>query len=314
MININQAEREAAQWRISMVDWMELQTRVYGKVDAFGDSDLDNELDERWRSEVAEVLVEGGLISKANQVRAVFRGHNKPRYGTHDFAYRGLLTCAYDNCKVTAEIKRERYTYYRCTGYRGKCALPYFREDVIGERLGQVLKDIHVPDEILARLQGSLLDDRSQLEALNKEQRDRYSQRLTQVTRRMDLAYQDKLDGKIAEEFWARKSAEWQQEEIQLRGALKALKVVQPERYLNAARILELANKAYFLYVRQNHVEKAKLLKMVLSNCGIDAVSLYPTYRKPFDLIFQKAKTEEWCARSDSNTRPCASEAHALSS
>ena len=67
MININQAEREAAQWRISMVDWMELQTRVYGKVDAFGDSDLDNELDERWRSEVAEVLVEGGLISKANR-------------------------------------------------------------------------------------------------------------------------------------------------------------------------------------------------------------------------------------------------------
>jgi hypothetical protein len=34
---------------------------------------------------------------------------------------------------------------------------------------------------------------------------------------------------------------------------------------------------------------------MVLSNCGIDAVTLYPTYRKPFDLIFQRAKTEEWC-------------------
>jgi hypothetical protein len=43
-------------------------------------------------------------------------------------------------------------------------------------------------------------------------------------------------------------------------------------------------------YVRQDHAEKAKILKMVLSNCGIDAVSLYPTYRKPFDLIFQEAK------------------------
>jgi site-specific DNA recombinase len=42
------------------------------------------------------------------KVQAVFRGHNKPRYGTHDFPYRGLLTCAYDNCKVTAEIKKER--------------------------------------------------------------------------------------------------------------------------------------------------------------------------------------------------------------
>jgi len=38
---------------------------------------------------------------------------------------------------------------------------------------------------------------------------------------------------------------------------------------------------------------------MVLSNCGIDAVSLYPTYRRPFDLIFLKAKTEEWRARGD---------------
>ena len=40
----------------------------------------------------------------------------------------------------------------------------------------------------------------------------------------------------------------------------------------------------------------------------------YPAYRKPFNLIFQKVKTEGWCARRDSNTRPLASEASALSS
>ena len=241
------------------------------------------------------------------QVQRVFRGHNKVRYGARDFAYRGLLTCAYDNCKVTAEIKRERYTYYRCTGHRGKCALPYFREEELGERLGQILKDIFVPNEILVRLQESLLRDRSHQEELDQEQRERYGRQLALVNRRMDLAYQDKLDGKISEEFWARKSAEWQQEEHQIRCSMKAAEVVQPERYLNSSRILELANKAYSLYVKQNHMERAKLLKMVLSNCGIDAVSLYPTYRKPFDLIFQKVKTEEWRARGDSNSRPSGS-------
>jgi Recombinase len=56
------------------------------------------------------------------KVQQVFRGHNKPRYKSHAL---GLLTCAYDNCKITAETKKQRYTYYRCTGYRGKCALPY---------------------------------------------------------------------------------------------------------------------------------------------------------------------------------------------
>ena len=123
----------------------------------------------------------------------------------------------------------------------------------------------------------------------------------------MDQAYQDKLDGKISEEFWMRKSAEWNTEEIQIRTSMQALGEAQPQRLLDAARTLELANKAYFLYVKQPPSEKAKLLKMVLSNCAIDAVSLYPTYRKPFDLIFQRGKTKEWCARRDSNSRPSGS-------
>src|SRR5581483_10039104 len=67
----------------------------------------------------------------------------------------------------------------------------------------------------------------------------------------------------------------------------------------DASRTLELANKAYSLYVKQNPVEQAKLLKMVLSNCKIDAVSFTPTYRKLFDLIFARAKNGVWRARSD---------------
>ena len=50
------------------------------------------------------------------------------------------------------------------------------------------------------------------------------------------------------------------------------------------------------LYVRQSPFERAKLLKMVLSNCAIDAISLYPTYRKPFDMIFARTRNEEWRA------------------
>ena len=208
---------------------------------------------------------------------------------------------------MTAEIKKERYTYYRCTGFHGKCGLPYFREEVLGDRLAQIVKDIYIPDDILSQLQASLLQDQSRQGDLINEQRQRFERRLAQVSQRMDLAYQDRLDGKISEEFWLRKSQEWQQEELQIRSSLQALRTPQPERYLNASRILELANTAYSLYVRQDHAERAKLLKMVLSNCAIDAVSLYPTYRKPFDLIFQKAKTEEWRARGDSNSRPSGS-------
>ena len=247
-------------------------------------------------------------------VQDVFAGRNKPRYGTYDFPYRGLLTCAYDNCRVTAEMKKSKYTYYRCTQFRGKCDLPYIREEVLGTRLGKILQDIYIPDAALVQLQESLLSDSGRDEEIREQQGRLLNQQLTRVQRRLDQAYQDKLDGIISEELWGRKSAEWQAEERQILSSVQSLKAVKPGRLLDAARILELANKAYSLYEKQSPAEKAKLLKMVLSNCAIDAVSLYPTYRKPFDLIFQMGKTKEWCARSDSNTRPCASEAHALSS
>ncbi len=34
------------------------------------------------------------------------------------------------------------------------------------------------------------------------------------------------------------------------------------------------------------------MLKLVLSNCKIDAENITPTYRKPFNLIFARAKNE----------------------
>jgi site-specific DNA recombinase len=174
--------------------------------------------------------------------------------------------------------------------------LPRLREQELENRLGQILKNIYIPDEILSQLEKSILSDKSRQDLLKGQQQQRLQQRLATIRHRIDEAYTDKLDGKISEELWTRKAIEWQGEEQQTLLALKALEQCQPERMLDSFRILELANKAYFLYLRQPPAEKAKLLKIVLLNCAVDAVSVYPTYRKPFDLIFSHAKNGEWRA------------------
>ena len=76
-------------------------------------------------------------------------------------------------------------------------------------------------------------------------------QRLSAVRHRFEQAYLDKLDGKISEEFWTRKSAEWVAEEQQVLLAMQGLDNASPDRIVDAVRILELANKAHFLYVNQ---------------------------------------------------------------
>jgi hypothetical protein len=125
---------------------------------------------------------------------------------------------------VTAELKKNRYTYYRCTGYRGKCELPYFREEELGDRLGGILENIHIPDDILASLRDSLLHDKGRSEVQVKTEYDRLSQRLAQVRGRLERAYTDKLDGKISEEFWEARSSDWNEEQQQILWRCKGLR------------------------------------------------------------------------------------------
>lgn len=245
-------------------------------------------------------------------MQSVLRSHNKPKYGKQEIAFRGLLTCARDKCTITAERKKGKYVYYRCTGHRGKCDTPRFREQEMSQKLGEILQNIHIPDAVLTALQESLDSHQKGMRNESAAHRVGLEQRLASVRRRMDQGYQDKQDGKIPEDFWERKMSEWRVEEQRIQSAINGLQQSSADSVLSAKRILELANKAYSLYLTQNPTEQAKLLRMVLLNCSIDAASAYPTYRKPFDTIFQRAKNEEWSGRADLNCRPLAPQASAL--
>jgi len=67
--------------------------------------------------------------------------------------------------------------------------------------------------------------------------------------------------------------------------------LVTTESALTVKRIFELANRAHFLYFTRNQADRGQSLKSVLLNCGRDGASLWPVYRKPFDVIFERAKT-----------------------
>ena len=93
----------------------------------------------------------------------------------------------------------------------------------------------------------SFTADNRQREDAAQKQREVMEQRLASVRSRLDQAYVDKVDGKIAEEFWQRKSAEWHEEERRILSTLQSVNTQPAERILDTARILELANKAYSL-------------------------------------------------------------------
>src|SRR6476620_5936129 len=106
---------------------------------------------------------------------------------------------------------------------------------------------------------------------------------------------------------------ECRSKEIELLAGQELLRQpISNESVLTVARIFELAQKAHSLYLTRNHVERGQLLKKVLLNCSTDGINLTPTYRKPFDVIFERAKNEEWSGREDLNLRPPGPELGAL--
>ncbi|HYL13398.1 MAG TPA: hypothetical protein VEV41_10190 [Terriglobales bacterium] len=178
--------------------------------------------------------------------------------------------------------------------------MPYMREEYVSSRMGELLMQIYVPETIARTIVDSLNADLNQSERKRQEQIAALKQRLTALRTRMDQLYEDKLDGKVTEEFWTRKQSEYADQERSIETALSSLRrPITSDRVLTVRRIFELANKAHFLYLTRNSAERGQLLKSVLLNCATDGVSLWPTYKKPFDLIFQRAKNEEWSALAD---------------
>ena len=123
------------------------------------------------------------------QVQDVFSGRNKRKHRKHDFAFAGLLKCAHDGCTVTAELQKGKYVYYRCSHGRGRCSLPYMREPEVSDRMGELLKDICVPETVAQSIVASLETDKARSEAERQKRLSATQQRLAALRTRIDQMY-----------------------------------------------------------------------------------------------------------------------------
>jgi hypothetical protein len=86
-------------------------------------------------------------------------------------------------------------------------------------RLGEPLKRLQVPPEVVSPIVSTLREDQKRSVSEVSAKRARLEAQLTGIRSRMDAAYLDKLDPKIPEDFWERKMGEWRMEEQQVKMA-----------------------------------------------------------------------------------------------
>ncbi|MCK4856506.1 MAG: recombinase family protein [candidate division Zixibacteria bacterium] len=249
----------------------------------------------RWKGHLYRGSHEPAVTKELfDRVQSIFEMKNKPKTHRHEFAFGGLMTCGKCGCAITAEIHKAKYIYYHCTGSKGACDSAYIREQQLEPQFQQIVEGISIDRETAEWLLTVLKSSHDEEKEYHKSETRRLHREYARLQGLIDKAYEDYLSGVTDRAFWQDITAKWRNRQTTLQARMDRLNRANRSYLENASRIIELAQSAGRLYVKQPAAEKRKFLGVLLSNCILDGVMLYPTYRRPFDLIAEGVKTEKW--------------------
>lgn len=252
-----------------------------------------------WRGKKYDNASHEAIVSKElfQKVQSILKNpyKNKSRKGI--FAYANLIKCGICGCSLTAELKKEKYIYYRCTGYKGNCRQVYLKQEVLEKWIEYQLANLYISEQVQEIIMRSL--------RLSLQEKVEYHNKLVQQTERqikflqnrIDQVYFDKIDKKISEEFWQSHASKWMEEKERLSVKLLALQRADKNYLQNANIILELTRKAVVLFQKQNSDQKRRLFDILVSNCSYKDEKLDIELKPVFNEILKTTKTRDWCAR-----------------
>lgn len=262
------------------------------------------------------------LISKAvfDAAQDVLRGngHHRPRPKKRDWAFQGLIYCGHCGCAMVAERKKGRYVYYHCTHNKGKCPERYVREEEVDRQFKESLKLIQLDSDVLKLVVKALKESSQDEKAFREDKVSALQLRNSVIQSRIEAMYTDKLDGKITQGMYERKSEAWRREQVDILREIEAFQNTNRTYYEEGVQILELAQRAVKLYEKQTIEEKRRLLNFVYSNSTWSNGQLNAIFRKPFDLLavtsgqmkkekaafgFKGDPCSVWLPEQDSNLR-----------
>lgn len=222
------------------------------------------------------------LISKElfDRVQERLRGKSSP-LTKRSFPYRGLMTCGYCGCNITASLIKKKYIYYHCTRGKGTCSQAFTPEKRIGELFLPVVESVKLSRDQVRML---LYNIRSEGERRRREAKTHIRAiRLQEKELRemRDRAYEDKLTAAISEERWIEMERRWSERENQLRNQREFLEIGTGPAEDEAEATFKLLQRAPELYQRQSHDQRVRLLKALLSNSILVGGKLDPICKKP---------------------------------
>jgi len=186
---------------------------------------------------------------------------------------------------MVGEIKKGKYAYYHCSGARGKCPEPYVRQETLEEAYVAMLRRISIDEGIVTWISTALRESHGDQKRFRDEAIAKLKADHLRLQKRLDVMYEDRLDGRIDVSLFERKSGEYRQEQARILTEIEGYGAADGQYVEAGIRLLELTRNMHRLFEKQQAAEKRRLLNFVVSNSIWKGGKIVPVWRQPFDMI-----------------------------
>lgn len=272
----------------------------------------------RWDGEtsagVHEPIVPPEVFATVQEVmhgRATNRG-----FGGRTFPYRGLMTCAYCGCSITAELKKGRYVYYRCTGMRDrKCpGMKTTGEQKLTDQFARLLNGLVLSEERLEDLKEALRASFQEETTRQNATRRAIAGRIAEIRVKLERMYLDRIDDRVSEDVYDSLRAKLSKELAELEVRQGAFSKAEGSYQDLGLALLELAQTAPIRFICAEADTKRNILLELVERAELKDGIVQVWLNEPFDTLLRQnvfrtenplkeGESENWYSRRDSNPR-----------
>lgn len=229
-----------------------------------------------------ETLIEEPLF---NTVQTIMRGKTTLKLTKHNFLFKGLLYCPECTGLITWETGKG-HVYGHCNHYRNCSKMVWAKEEKVEEQVVKYLQNLEVKSPRLTEwIKKALKESHKDEIAYHSTSVGEINKQHEIIKQRIDKLYDDKLDGKITEDFYQRKFNQYSDE---LKTADRSI-----NNHTNASlkyfdlgiNIYELSQKASAIYSKATIEQKRILMHLVFEKMILDDGVLNIKYTKAFQIL-----------------------------
>lgn len=229
-----------------------------------------------------------------NRVQTLLR---REKATTYEYLFLGLIRCGRCNHQITGETRQAKNgtkTFYHCTGGNRNCKQRkiVLTEEYVERAIQRALNKIALTEENTAWLFDRLKGEMDHTKVFSTTDKNAMIRELEKLNTTIDQLYADRLDKKISEDLWQRKTQELDKRASEIKMQLEGASIVRKgdiseciQRINNIGLLAKMFKEggAYF--------QKA-IPKLVFSSITLKGHILSFEYAWPFRYFLEKEDIE----------------------